>query len=83
MIHAGKVIRSYLQSNNISVVSFAKVIHRSRAAAYKILSSESIHTDVLFIISKEYNHNFFNEMGIYLDNDKSLKNNTIAIVIDD
>jgi len=68
MVHAGKTIHAYLKQNGISVVQFSGIINRSRAATYKILSSDSINTDMLYKISKELVHNFFSVFSDDCDN---------------
>ena len=68
MVHAGKSIHDYLKENGISVVKFSGIINRSRAATYKILSNNSINTDMLYTISKGLVHNFFSEFSDDCDN---------------
>lgn len=68
MVHAGKTIHDYLKANGITVVEFSGLINRSRAATYKILSNDSINTDMLYKISKELVHNFFSAFSDDCDN---------------
>lgn len=67
MMNSGKTIRDYLRNNGITVDDFAKGIHRSRSAAYKILAANSISTSLLYDISFHLGHNFFHELSDHFD----------------
>ena len=75
IIHVGQIIRDYLKVNNISINDFALIIYRSRAAAYKILSSDSVSTELLYRISIAYKHDFFFDISCLLDQSKVRLNN--------
>lgn len=75
MIHVGRLIFEFLQENDISVVEFAEIINRSRAAAYRILANESVHTDILYYISKQFKHNFFEDIGMLIETENHHQKN--------
>jgi transcriptional regulator with XRE-family HTH domain len=63
MINIVRLIRDFLKLNKISIIEFADIINCSRATAYRILSCESIHIGVLYMISKKFGHDFFYDIS--------------------
>lgn len=58
-IHVGKKIKEEVYKQNISVITFAKKINRTRNVVYDIFERESIDTDLLNKIGKVLNCDFF------------------------
>lgn len=65
--HIGKMIRTQLDLEGISVVCFAKQIHCSRVNAYKIFMKENIDIELLFRISRCLHHDFFMDLSSFLN----------------
>lgn len=58
-IHIGDEIRKVLNERGMTIVTFAKLIHRSREAVRGILSRPSINTELLSTISRVLEFDFF------------------------
>lgn len=58
-IHIGKRIKDELSLQDISVSDFAKKIGKSRNVVYDIFERESIDTELLNVIGKALNCDFF------------------------
>ena len=59
MLHTGEKIKEKLKEQGRTVVWFSKQINRNRTDVYSIFSRQSIYTELLLIISKVLNFNFF------------------------
>ena len=59
MLHICEKIKEKLKEQGRTVVWFSKQINRNRTDVYSIFSRQSIYTELLLIISKVLNFNFF------------------------
>ncbi len=59
MLHIGEKIKEKLKEQGRTVVWFSQQINRNRTDVYSIFSRQSIDTELLLIISKVLNFNFF------------------------
>jgi len=60
--HIGKIIEKRVDSENLTVVQFAKLIEKDRSTAYDIFLRESIDTELLEKIGQVLKYDFFREL---------------------
>ena len=68
-ISVGNLIKQELKRQERSVVWFANHLACDRTNIYRILAKDSIDTNLLIRISKVLNHNFFNDLAAYVNDD--------------
>ncbi len=66
-ISVGSLIRQELKRQERSVVWFANHLACDRTNIYRILSKDSIDTNLLIRISKVLNHNFFEDVASHIN----------------
>lgn len=68
-ISVGSLIKQELKRQERSVVWFANHLSCDRTNIYRILSKDSIDTNMLIRISKVLNHNFFEDIASNINDD--------------
>lgn len=82
MVHIGQKIEETLREKGMSVMAFSKKINRSRNVVYDIFNRNSIDSELLFLISKALETDFFKLYSEQLQNSKKaydLKDSKITI----
>ena len=68
-IHIGKLIREKLHEQERTAVWLAKQLGCDRTKVYRIFNSKDLYSDIILIISKTLNYDFFSHFS-KLVNDK-------------
>ncbi len=60
-IHIGMLIKEKVKKKGMTIMQFARSIHKDRSGVYRIFNSANIDTDLLVRISNILDYNFFAE----------------------
>lgn len=74
-IHIGQIIEGRLDAMGISKAEFARRINRARQNVNDIINRPSVDTDLLLIISRALDYNFFQHYMIDLAGDNKVRDN--------
>ncbi len=72
-IHIGKEIKQIAENKGINATDLAKMINRNRTNVYDIFKRNAVDTQLLILISKALDFNFFE---LYITNEEIKKPNT-------
>lgn len=72
-ISVGSLIKQELKRQERSVAWFANHLACDRTNIYRIISKDSIDTNLLIRISKVLNHNFFEDIAVSINDDMLTK----------
>ena len=81
-VHIGAKIKEKLLQNGMSIETFAHNIFKDRSTVYNIFNRKSIDTELLILISKVLNYNFFLEYDYFATGFNFKKKTTITFEVE-
>jgi lambda repressor-like predicted transcriptional regulator len=81
MVHIGQKIEETLREKGMSVMAFSKKIKRSRNVVYDIFNRTSINTELLLLICKALETDFFKLYSERLQTKKANENEYTSTVV--
>ena len=79
-VHIGAVIEQIFRLSGMEIDDFAYKINRQRTGVYYLFKQKTINVDLLILISKALNYNFFNEYDYFTEKSQQIEKNTLIII---